>query len=55
VAEGRRLAEAASGDPELRVIPGANHVFGSRHPFAGPRPQLVMALNATLRWFRKHL
>lgn len=55
VTEGRRLAEASRSDTELRVIPGANHVFGSRHPFAGPTPPLVMAFNATLRWFRKHL
>jgi pimeloyl-ACP methyl ester carboxylesterase len=53
--EGRRLAEHANGEKELRMIPGANHTFGSRHPFAGPTPQLVQALNATQRWFRSHL
>jgi uncharacterized protein len=55
VAEGRRLAEAGGGGTELRVIPGASHTFGSRHPFAGPTPQLITALNATQRWFRRHL
>ncbi|HSG38982.1 MAG TPA: alpha/beta hydrolase, partial [Thermoanaerobaculia bacterium] len=53
--EARRLAGEATGETELRVIPGANHTFGSRHPFAGPTPQLVQALNATQRWFRSHL
>jgi uncharacterized protein len=55
VAEAHRLAERAGGDKELLVVPGANHTFGSRHPFAGPTPQLVQALNATQRWFRAHL
>jgi dienelactone hydrolase len=53
--EAHRLAAAAGGETELLVIPGANHTFGSRHPFAGPTPQLVQALNATQRWFRAHL
>lgn len=55
VEEGLRLAEHATGEKELRVVPGANHTFGSRHPFAGPTPQLVQALNATQRWYRSHL
>lgn len=54
-AEARRLAERATGEAELLILPGANHTFGSRHPFAGPTPQLVQALNATQRWFRTHL
>ncbi|MEA2605207.1 MAG: uncharacterized protein QOF89_6199 [Acidobacteriota bacterium] len=53
--DGRRLAERAGGERELRIIPGASHTFGSRHPFAGPTPQLIQALNATQRWFRAHL
>jgi uncharacterized protein len=55
VDEGQRLAEQAIGEKELLLIPGANHTFGSRHPFAGPTPQLVQALNATQRWYRSHL
>jgi dienelactone hydrolase len=54
-AEGRRLAERATGETELLVVPGAGHTFGSRHPFAGPTPHLIQALNATQRWFREHL
>jgi pimeloyl-ACP methyl ester carboxylesterase len=53
--ESRRLAERAAGEKELLVVPGASHTFGSRHPFAGPTPQLVQALNATQRWYRSHL
>ncbi|HEV8582671.1 MAG TPA: alpha/beta fold hydrolase [Thermoanaerobaculia bacterium] len=55
VAEAHALASRAGGERELLVIPDANHTFGSRHPFAGPTPQLVQALNATQRWFRAHL
>jgi len=55
VEDGRRLAGIATGEHQLRVIPGASHTFGSRHPFAGPTPQLIQALNATQRWFRSHL
>ena len=51
----QKLIESANGEKELRLIPGANHTFGSRHPFAGPTPQLVQALNATQRWYRSHL
>ena len=51
---GRRLAELADGERELRLIAGASHTFGSRHPFTGPTPQLIQALNATQRWFRAH-
>lgn len=53
--EGRRLAAAAGGEAELLLIPGGNHTFGASHPNARPTPPLVKALNATQRWFRKHL
>ncbi len=45
----------AGSEREILVIPGAGHSFGTRHPFAGPTPQLIQALNATQRWFRAHL
>ena len=54
-AEGERLAARATGTSELLLIPEADHTFGSRHPFAGPTPWLIQALNATQRWFRRHL
>ncbi len=59
VIEADRLAEASSGSHELLRelfrIGGANHTFGARHPFVGPTPQLIQALNATQRWFRRYL
>jgi dienelactone hydrolase len=56
VTEAHRLAEhAGDSRTELLVIPGGNHTFGARHPFAGPTPQLIQALNATQRWFREYL
>jgi dipeptidyl aminopeptidase/acylaminoacyl peptidase len=54
--EARRLAEqaaAASAPAELLLIPDASHTFGAKHPFAGPHPHLIQALNATQSWFRK--
>lgn len=58
-AEGERLASlsshGAAAPAELLLIPEADHTFGSRHPFAGPSPSLIQALNATQRWFRRHL
>jgi dienelactone hydrolase len=54
-AEGERLAELAAPPAELLLIPEADHTFGSRHPFTGPSPSLIQALNATQGWFRKHL
>lgn len=53
--EARRLAERASGEKELLLIPEGDHTFGARHPFAGPTPHLIQALNATQRWFLRHL
>jgi uncharacterized protein len=58
VSESDRLAAAASaslGVHELLRIPVASHTFGSRHPFVGPTPQLIQAMNATQRWFHRHL
>ncbi|HVT59110.1 MAG TPA: alpha/beta hydrolase [Thermoanaerobaculia bacterium] len=54
-AEGAELARQAASQHELLLIPGASHTFGSRHPFAGPTPHLIQALNATQTWFRRHL
>ncbi len=65
LAEARRLERAARRPPrsertaaratELLAVPGGTHTFGARHPFAGPTPQLIQALNATQRWFRRYL
>lgn len=58
VTEGERLARLAADTTtpaELLRIPEADHTFGSRHPFAGPSPALIQALNATQTWFRRYL
>lgn len=58
VAEGDRLYELAQGPKkqvELLRIPGAGHTLGASHPFTGPNPHLIQAMNATQRWLRRHL
>jgi pimeloyl-ACP methyl ester carboxylesterase len=56
-AEAGRLHAAAAPPAELLVLPGpgAGHTFGAVHPFAGPTPELIQAMNATQRWLRRHL
>lgn len=54
-AEGRALAAAAAEPKELLLVPGGGHTFGARHPWAGPTPQLIQAMNATQTWFRRYL
>jgi dienelactone hydrolase len=55
VGDAHLLAGRAASPCELLLVPGANHTFGSRHPFAGPTPHLIQAMNATQTWFRRHL
>lgn len=55
VHEAQRLEVAASDPHELKLIDGTGHTFGAKHPFAGPTPALIDALNATQTWFRRHL
>jgi uncharacterized protein len=55
VEEASRLAGAARGHKETLLLEDANHTFGSRHPFVGPTPHLIRALNATQTWFRRYL
>ncbi len=55
VDDAQRLDRAAAGPHELLPIPEAGHTLGARHPFAGPTPHLIQAMNATQRWFRRHL
>jgi len=48
--------ESAAGDPcRVLRIEEADHTFGAKHPFAGPTPHLIAALNATQAWFREWL
>jgi len=53
--EAATLHERAAAPTRLVVIDGASHTYGARHPFAGPTPHLIEALNATQSWFRDHL
>jgi pimeloyl-ACP methyl ester carboxylesterase len=55
VSEARLLASQAAAPCELKLISGGDHTLGAKHPFDGPTPQLVEALNATQEWFRIHL
>jgi uncharacterized protein len=52
--EAETLASAAADPHELLLVPGGDHGLGGRHPFRGPQPALIQALNATQKWFRRH-
>ncbi|MEZ6194860.1 MAG: prolyl oligopeptidase family serine peptidase [Planctomycetota bacterium] len=53
VAAAMKLRDAASGRAHVLRVPGADHVFGARHPFTGPTPALERALAATAEHFRE--
>ena len=53
VREARDLAEAAREPVELAVVQGGGHTFGAVHPFRGPTPHLIEAMNRTQSWLRK--
>ena len=55
IAEAERLSAAAAAPTRLLRIAQADHTFGARHPFAGPTPMLIEAMNATQGWFRQQL
>lgn len=55
VAEARALHTAAAAPRELHVIAGGDHGLGGRHPFQGPRPTVIEAMNRTQSWFRHYL
>ncbi|TPW16123.1 MAG: hypothetical protein FD129_780, partial [bacterium] len=46
-AESEAVAAASGGRTRLVVLPGADHTFGSIHPFAGEGPHLTRALALT--------
>ncbi|HEV7670860.1 MAG TPA: alpha/beta fold hydrolase [Thermoanaerobaculia bacterium] len=48
--DGEKLKAAAAEPCELLRIEGGDHGFGAKHPFQGPTPQLIEAMNATRRW-----
>lgn len=49
------LHAAAAPPVELLKVAGGDHGLGGRHPFGGPTPALIEALNATQRFLRRHL
>ncbi len=53
--EAEALVAAAAPPTELVRIAGADHTLGAKHPFAGPTPALIAALNASQSWLLKHL
>jgi len=55
IAEARRLHQAASEPAKLQSIRGASHTFGVGHPFRRPTPELIEAMNETLRWLRRYV
>jgi len=55
VEEARTLYGAAAEPRELHVVAGGDHGLGGRHPFQGPRPTVIEAMNLTQRWFRRYL
>ena len=55
LAEGEAMAEVASPPFELHRVSEGSHTFGAKHPFQGPTPQLIEAMNATQEWFIRYL
>ena len=55
-AESERL-HAASGQAttELKIVTGAGHTFGAKHPLEGIPETLERTMQATLSWFGTHL
>lgn len=55
IAEARRLAAAASPPVELVEVAEGDHTYGAKHPFVGPTPPLIAAMNATQRFLLARL
>jgi uncharacterized protein len=55
VADAHALFEAAGENAELMLVKGADHVFGVKHPYAGPTDDLRTVAEATLDWCEEHL
>ena len=53
--EAQTLYDAAAEPREMQVIAGGDHGLGGRHPFQGPRPTVIAAMNLTQTWFKRHL
>jgi fermentation-respiration switch protein FrsA (DUF1100 family) len=50
-----RLHAAAPRRSTLRLVEGADHTFGARHPMGSPPPAADDAIRATTDFFVRHL
>lgn len=55
IREAGQLHAAAASPASLLRIDQGSHTFNVSHPFTGPSPQLIEAMNATQSWFRKNI
>lgn len=55
IEESRAVSRASHGKSRLIEIPGADHTFGSVHPFQGEGPALMEVIEHTLAFFGEHL
>lgn len=49
------LLQRQNPGAELLEVPGGDHTFGAKHPWAGSTPALDRALDATIAWFARYL
>lgn len=54
-ADAEALAERATGEHKLLLIPEAGHTFGAVHPMGEVTPQLDRAITESVGWFARHL
>jgi len=55
IEESRAVARRSPGRSRLIEMPGADHTFGSVHPFRGETPALREVIDHTLAFFGEHL
>jgi dienelactone hydrolase len=55
VQDAHTLFDAAGDNAELMLLSGADHVFGVKHPYAGPSDDLRTLAEASIDWFDEHL
>ena len=56
VSEARDLhARAPEETTRLRIVSGASHTFGARHPWVGYTRELRSVVDETVGWFAQHL
>ena len=56
VEDAEQIVRAAGpGVAQSALIPGGTHTFGAVHPFTGSTPELDLALDRTVAWFRDTL